>query len=356
MGRGSVGSSWALSLTGGPPSYNPSLRDVAARHRYAAFGSYPCDFRSGADASASIPVFSQSRVGRPPPPPPSVGLSKFPASPFRVFRGVMPPVGSVEDFPPFPFFPDPADWEESESLLSDPLEDLAYATNSASKLAYLAREAESLLTQYMGDLYAPISDITPPGESSSAHSSFFAEHNIPKSGIALPPDFIHEYERVSKAPRNQYRMALITSVLFSRIPRSTSIRKGLPRSCLLSGLRSPLRTRLPLHRIVRKTENGNLFRNPHFFQQDWRSSKPHWLICYLERTIWGSHQRIAPWYMLCFLASLSRASVKLLALCFSRSITVASWPFPHWGYRRVSIVLRLRLYPWKAHTFSQDKS
>ena len=27
------------------------------------------------------------------------------------------------------------------------------------------------------------------------------EHSLPKSGIALPPDFIHEYERVSKAPR-----------------------------------------------------------------------------------------------------------------------------------------------------------
>ena len=67
LGRGSVGSApisdgsqRALSLTGGPPSYNPSLRDVAARHRYAAFGSYPCDFQSGADAAASIPVFSSS--------------------------------------------------------------------------------------------------------------------------------------------------------------------------------------------------------------------------------------------------------------------------------------------------------
>ena len=52
----------------------------------------------------------------------------------------------------------------------------------------------------MGDLYAPVLDVTPLGESSSAQSSFFGEHNLPNSGIVLPPDFIHEYERVSKAP------------------------------------------------------------------------------------------------------------------------------------------------------------
>ena len=202
LGRGSVGSapisdgSWrALSLTGGPPSYNPSVRDVAARHRYAAFGSYPCDFRSGANAAAKLPSRFLVNLGLV-----AVGLSKFSASPFRVIRGHAS-CRLRGGFPPSPFLPDMAEWEESDSLLSDPSEDLAYASNSASKLAYVAREAESLLTQYIGDLYAPISDITPPGESSSSQSSFFMEHNLPKSGIALPPDFIHEYERVSKAPR-----------------------------------------------------------------------------------------------------------------------------------------------------------
>ena len=93
LGRGSVGSApisdgsrRALSLTGGPPSHNPSVRDVAARHRYAAFGSYPCDFRSGADAAASIPGFSQSRAGRPPPPPFRWTFKIF-SLPFPRFRG-----------------------------------------------------------------------------------------------------------------------------------------------------------------------------------------------------------------------------------------------------------------------------
>ena len=84
--------------------------------------------------------------------------------------------------------------------MSDPSEDFAYVSNTAANLAYVAGEAESLLSRYMGDLYAPVSDVT-PGESSSAQSSFFVEHSLPKSGIALPPDFINEYERVSKAPR-----------------------------------------------------------------------------------------------------------------------------------------------------------
>ena len=48
------------------------------------------------------------------------------------------------------------------------------------------------------------------------------------------------------------------------------------------------------------------------------------------------------------------ALFKLLALRFSHLITVVSWPFPHWGYRRVLIVFWLRLYPWKALTFSRD--
>ena len=205
LGRGSVGSApiydgsrRALSLTGGPPSYNPSARDVAARHRFAAFGSYPCDFRSG--TAASIPVFNQSRAGRLPSPPPPLpsDFQNF-QPPLSAFSGVLPPVGSVEAFPPSPFLPDTAEWEESDSLF--PSEDLAYTSTSAAKLAYVAGEAESLLTRYMGDLYAPVSDITPPGESSSTQSSFFVEHNLPKSGIVLPPDVIHEYERVSKAPR-----------------------------------------------------------------------------------------------------------------------------------------------------------
>ena len=93
-----------------------------------------------------------------------------------------------------------ADWEETASFLSDPSEDFAYVSNSAAKLAYVAGEAKSLLSRYMGDLYTPVSDVT-PGESSSAQSSFFVEHSLPNSGIALPPDFINEYERVSTAPR-----------------------------------------------------------------------------------------------------------------------------------------------------------
>ena len=82
---------------------------------------------------ASIPVFSQSRAGRPPPPLlPSDFHQNF-QPPLSAFSGVMPPVGSVEDFPPSPFLPDTAEWEESDWLLSDPSEDLAYASNSASK-------------------------------------------------------------------------------------------------------------------------------------------------------------------------------------------------------------------------------
>ena len=97
----------------------------------------------------------------------------------------MPPFGSVEDFPPTPFLPEPADWDVSETHYSDPSEDLAYAANSAAKLACVAQEAEAFLTHYLGDLYAPVSDITPPGESSSTPSSFFVYHDLPKPGFVL---------------------------------------------------------------------------------------------------------------------------------------------------------------------------
>ena len=79
---------WAFS--GGPPSYNPSLRDVAGRHRFSAFGSFPfCDPRSGADTVASIPAFSLGpRVGHPlPPPPPPFLAFKIFQPPFWLFWG-----------------------------------------------------------------------------------------------------------------------------------------------------------------------------------------------------------------------------------------------------------------------------
>ena len=150
------------------------------------------------------------------------------------------------------------------------------------------------------------------GSHRPAHSSFFVEHNIPKPGIVLPPDFIHEYERVSKAPRRP------VTEWRSKLPfRSGSFREVLrygrafPGVACSRGFALLSRTFLPLNRIVRKIKSGSLSRKPHGFLLGWRSSKPRWLICYLERTIWGSHQRIAPSYILCFLASLSRASVKL---------------------------------------------
>ena len=86
LGWGSVGSApisdcsrRALSLTGAPPSYNPSVRDVAGRHRSTAFDSYTCDFRSVVDAAATIPVFSLSS--------PTVGLLCLSASLFCLFWG-----------------------------------------------------------------------------------------------------------------------------------------------------------------------------------------------------------------------------------------------------------------------------
>ena len=171
----------------------------------------------------------------------------------------MPPFGFMEDFPSTPFYPDPADWDDSESLYLDPSEDHAYAANSAPKLAYVAQEAEALLTIW-GTCTRPFR-LSPhrgshrplihlPSLWTITHRSraLFCLRTSSMSTSALVKHCV-----------NLFRLVLNTSVSLRRIPRSTSIRKGLPRSCSLSGLRSPLRS------IVRMIKSGNLFRKPRGF-------------------------------------------------------------------------------------------
>ena len=200
----------------------------------------------------------------PPPPLPSDFQSFQP--PPSVFSGVMPPVGSVEDFPPSPFLPDQAEWILQKISRMLPILRQNWPTWPGRPGPYLRNT--------WGTCTRPFRMLRHRESHRPLILPFSWNIIFRSQALLLPPDFIHEYERVSKALTNLFRMALITSILLSRIPRSTSIRKGLPRSCLLSGLCSPLRTCLPLHRIVRKIENGNLFRTPHMFLQDWRSSKP----------------------------------------------------------------------------------
>ena len=79
----SDGSQRTLSLTGAPPSYNPSIRDVAGSYSCTAFDSHT-SARSGVDSAATIPVFNLSGDGRlPPPPPPPRRLFSLPFLPFR---------------------------------------------------------------------------------------------------------------------------------------------------------------------------------------------------------------------------------------------------------------------------------
>ena len=56
----SDGSRRTLSLTGAPPSYNPSVRDVAGSYRCTAFDSHS-SARTGVDSAATISVFNHSR-------------------------------------------------------------------------------------------------------------------------------------------------------------------------------------------------------------------------------------------------------------------------------------------------------
>ena len=179
-------------------------------------------------------------------------------------------------FTPVPsthFYPDSADWDDSESLYSDPSEDLVYAANSAPKLAYLAQEAEALLTiwgtctrpfrltRHRG-CHRPLLHL--PSSWTITHRSWalFCLRTSSTSTSALVKHHV-----------NLFRLALITFNSLRHIPRSSSIWKGLPRSCSLSGLRSSLRTFLPRRSIVMKMESGNSFWKPHGFRQGWRSSK-----------------------------------------------------------------------------------